>query len=107
MMDKLKPSSKQEVKEFFDWQEEVIKAKKRNIKLLAKEELSEYNNYLLQRFNNYEVPLSMSAEDVRDYIIQFNKEYMKECQACGEEITQEEYDNSEAFCERCAYKKLK
>lgn len=39
------------------------------------EDVSEYTNYLLQRFNDYEVAISMSAEEVRDYLIEFEKEY--------------------------------
>ena len=31
--------------------------------------------YLLQRFNDYEVPISMSAEDVRELLNQFMEEY--------------------------------
>lgn len=34
-------------------------------------------SYLLQRFNDYEVPLKMTAEEVRDLIIRFYKEYGK------------------------------
>jgi len=37
--------------------------------------VSEFLNYLLQRFNDYEVPITMSAEQVRNYLIEFEKEY--------------------------------
>lgn len=37
--------------------------------------MEEYHLYLLQRFNDYEVPLQMSANDVRDLLDRFNKEY--------------------------------
>jgi len=37
--------------------------------------VSEFLNYLLQRFNDYEVPITMSAEEVRNYLIEFEKEY--------------------------------
>jgi hypothetical protein len=36
---------------------------------------TEYNNYLLQRFNDYEVPLTMTAEDVRELLIKFLEEF--------------------------------
>jgi len=38
-------------------------------------EINEYNLYLLQRFNDYEVPLQMTAEYVRELLIEFIEEY--------------------------------
>ena len=35
-------------------------------------------NYLLQRFNDYEVPISMEAKDVREYLKKFIIEYESE-----------------------------
>ncbi len=40
--------------------------------------MDEYNLYLLQRFNDYEVPLSMSAEKVRELLGKFYKEFESE-----------------------------
>lgn len=37
--------------------------------------MSEFTNYLLMRFNDYEVPLTMTPEDVRELLIKFEKEY--------------------------------
>jgi len=42
------------------------------IKEVKKEELL---NYLLQRFNDYEVPLKMTAKEVREHLINFIEEY--------------------------------
>jgi hypothetical protein len=38
-------------------------------------DVAEFLNYLLMRFNDYEVPLTMTADEVREYLIQFEKEY--------------------------------
>jgi len=38
-------------------------------------DISGFLNYLLMRFNDYEVPITMTAEQVRDYLIEFEKEY--------------------------------
>ena len=51
----------------------VLEVEKREIR---QNETSEYNNYLLQRFND-EVPPKITAEEVRDYLIKFNKEYYR------------------------------
>lgn len=40
--------------------------------------MNNLKNYLLLRFNDYEVPLQMSAEEVRELIIKFSKEFEKE-----------------------------
>lgn len=39
--------------------------------------IAEYNLYLLMRFNDYEVPITMTAEDVRELLIKFEEEYGK------------------------------
>lgn len=39
-------------------------------------DIQEYNNYLLFKFNDYEVPITMTAEDVRNLLIEFNNEYI-------------------------------
>ena len=36
---------------------------------------AEFRNYLLQRFNDYEVPITMTAEQVRELIVEFYEEY--------------------------------
>ena len=36
---------------------------------------SEYTNYLLQCFNDYDVPIEMTPEEVRELLIKFEKEY--------------------------------
>lgn len=41
-------------------------------------DVAEFLNYLLMRFNDYEVPLTMTPEQVRDYLIEFEKEYNKD-----------------------------
>ena len=51
-------------------------------KIEKKEQISEYTNYLLQRFNDYEVPLTMKPKDVRELLIKFEKEYNKEIERC-------------------------
>jgi uncharacterized protein YeeX (DUF496 family) len=39
--------------------------------------MKEFYFYLLQRFNDYEVPIEMSAEEVRGLLEKFHDEYME------------------------------
>lgn len=39
---------------------------------------AEFRNYLLQRFNDYETPITMTAEQVRELIDQFYQDYIGE-----------------------------
>jgi hypothetical protein len=39
--------------------------------------VEEFRNYLLMMFNDYSVPLQMTAEEVRDYIEEFYNEFIE------------------------------
>lgn len=46
-------------------------------------DIASFRNYLLQRFNDYEVALSMSAQEVRELIVEFYEEYIHEYNKSG------------------------
>jgi hypothetical protein len=43
--------------------------------MIVSNEVAEFRNYLLMEFSEYNVPLTMTAEQVQDLIIQFYNDY--------------------------------
>lgn len=60
------------------YRQATVRAIKKSMSQSTAQQPVDFRNYLLQAFNDYDVPLSMTTEQVREYINEFYEEFNNE-----------------------------